>query len=61
MVLVESVVISQQLGTVVEHSDVERIDNRLPRAVEAYDVTRINVSDQRRGLRHAGAQPGKNA
>jgi hypothetical protein len=44
-------VIFQWLSTVVECPDIIRIDNRLPLAIQAGRLTRIDIRNERRNLR----------
>src|SRR5260370_24616069 len=50
VVLVKRMVIFQRLSTVVQRSNIIRINYRLPLAIQASGLTRIDIRDQRRNL-----------
>src|SRR6266852_3814478 len=55
VVLVKRMAIFQWLSTVVQRSNIVWIDNRLPLAIQAGRLTRIDIRDQRRNLRRTPA------
>jgi hypothetical protein len=55
VVLIKRISILQWLSPVVQRSNIVRIDNRLPLAIQANGPTRIDIRDQRGNLRRASA------
>src|ERR1700722_2818274 len=57
VVLVKRVVVLEGLSTIVQRSDIIRINNHLPWAVQAGGLTRVDIRDKRRNL--CGASTGE--
>ncbi len=60
IVLEKRVVVFEGLGTIIQRSDIVRIDDHVPGAIQACVVTSTDISDQGRDLRRPKLDKKKN-